>query len=304
MRIRTIIFLLLLFFACKKSNDGTNTKLLRTESTDNSGNTFYTRYGYDNSGRIITISQYENDAQPAVTVNINYSGNDVVLSSFPADDPAFNKTKEVHLTLDAAGRMMKRIEYTHGLAKTPPGQQSETFKYDTLVLEYDAAGFLNKSTGGRYDSIWVDPTYNSITRFSSVTNYSTGAGNLINSDEYVVYPVITRQGSVTTVSGGSSEYHHVFNYTRSFANKTDFKNAAILNEYRLYYEPYLNISYKNMTDQVITNNLDRDINGSVIYTGNSTINIERMFNSDGLLSSDNILTQNAPYREIHYFYGK
>jgi hypothetical protein len=304
MRILTLIFVSLIFFSCKKSTDPVTIRLLRTESTDNNGNVLHTEYGYDNIGRITTITQYENNAQPVVAVTISYNANEATLLSFPDYDPVYNQTTEVHLTLDANGRILKRIEYTHGVAKTPPVQPTVTFKYDTLICEYDAAGLLMKTTGSRYDSTWVDPTYNIATWFTSRASYTTEAGNLTTSDEYVVYPIITRKRGRTTVSEGSSEYHNVFNYTKSFPNQTDFKNAAVLNEYRFYYEPIFNISYKNMPDQVIRSSMDKDINGSVTFTGTSTVDIERIYNAEGLLSSVNILSHNTPYKEINYFYGR
>jgi hypothetical protein len=304
MRIFFLIFISLFLFSCKKSSDSVATRLLRTESTDYNGNVFHSEYGYDKMDRITTITEYENNEPPAVAVTISYHANEAVLLSFPDDDPVYNQNKEVHLTLDANGRMLKRIEYTHGVAKTPPVQPTEKFRYDTLLCEYDASGLLKKTTQRRYDSTWVDPTYNTTTRLTSTVSYTMEAGNLTSSDEYAVYPVITRKGGIITASGGSSEYHNVFRYTKSFPNKSDFKNSAVLNEYLLYYEPPLNISQKNMPEQVIRSSTDKDINGSVIFTGNSTIDIERSYNADGLMSSVNVLSHNTPYSQINYFYGR
>jgi hypothetical protein len=59
-----------------------------------------------------------------------------------------------------------------------------------------------------------------------------------------------------------------------------------------------------MPDQVIRSTVDKDINGSVIFTGTTTIDIERAYNTDGLLSSVSILSQNTPYTMINYIYGK
>ena len=68
-----MLFISLIVFACKKSNDAAGTKLLRTESTDNSGKIFHTGYGYDGDGRIVTITEYDNNAQPGVAVTVTQS---------------------------------------------------------------------------------------------------------------------------------------------------------------------------------------------------------------------------------------
>ena len=304
MRLSFLIFVLLFFSACKKSTDSIAARLSRTESTDYDANVLHTKYKYDNNGRIISITNYQNADQPVVAVTINYSGSEAVLLSFPETDPAYDQTTEIHLTLDENGRTLKRVEYSHALAKMPSVQPTEKFRYDTLLSEYDAGGFVKKTKQSRFDSTWVDSAFTSVTRLTSTVNYTLNSGNITASDEYAVYPVITRRGSMITVSGGSSEYHNEFRYTKSFLNKTDFTNASILNEKRLFYELPLNISYKNMPDQVIMNSVDKDINGAVIFSGNSTIDIERTYNADRSLSSVNILSHNTPYTKINYFYER
>jgi hypothetical protein len=208
------------------------------------------------------------------------------------------------LTLDANGKMLKRIEYTQNQSRTVVLPTAGNFTEDTLLCEYDATGLLNKTTQSRYDSNWSDPIYYSARRITDTATYTNDADNLTKINEYAVYPVHASQGGVVTVAGGTSEYHNEFRYTKSFPNKTDFKNAAVLNEYMLYYELPLNINYQNMPDQVIRNTTDRDINGAVIFSGTSTIDIERAYNTDGLLSSVNVLSHNTPYTTINYFYGR
>ena len=304
MRIYILISGLFIFCSCKKSNESAATRLLRTESTDYNGNVFYSEYGYDNQDRITMITNHENSEQSAIAVTISYNGNEAVLLSHPDIDPLYNRTTEVHLTLDANGRTLKRIEYTEDLSKPVPAPGAGKFTKDTLLSEYDADGLLNKTTESRYDSTWSDPTSFSARRLTATATYTNEGGNLTSFNEYAVYPVNSVSGGIVTVSGGTSEYHNVFRYTKSFANKNDFKNAAVLNEYALYYELLLNINYKNMPDQVIRNTTDKDINGAVIFSGTSTIDIERIYNTDGLLSSVNVLSQNTPYTTIKYFYGK
>jgi hypothetical protein len=299
-----ILFIPLILFSCAKSTDADVTKLLRTEATDYNGNILYTEYNYDHNERITIIRHAEYNGQPADTITVSYNGNEAILLSFPKDDPVYKKTKEVRLALDANGKMLKRIAYTHGISMLPAVYLTERFIYDTLTAAYDAAGFLKETKEGLYDSTRVDPSYYNVRNLSSTVTYTTISGNVTKSDEFAVYPGIMHQADTNIISGGSSEYHSVFSYTKSFPNKTDFRNAAVLNEYRDYYEAFLDINYKNMTDQVVQSSTDKDINGTIIFSGGSTVDITRSYNTEGLLSEVNILTPATQFRKILYFYGR
>ncbi len=303
MRILALLFISLLTFSCKKSTEGV-TRLLRTESTDNYGNILYTAFGYDNANGIVSIIQNKNNAVPAVAVTIHYIGNEVILLSHPDGDPSYNKTMEVHLLLDGSNRVLRRIEYTYGIAGISSLKPAETFRYDTLLCEYDAGGLLKSTRGSRYDSVYVDTSYNSATHFISAASYTNDGGNLQAAIENVVYPIVRRANGITSMSGGSSEYHTVFVYAKSYPNHADFKNAAVLNEYKLYYESPFNNNYKNMPDQVTTGTIDKDRNGVIIFSGGSTVDIDRTYNAEGLLSAANVPSHNTPYKLINYFYGR
>ena len=303
MKIIPLTFFSLLLFSCNKSGNSVSTRLMKTESTSYTGDILHTEYGYDMSGRITSITEYVNSAAPAVVVTIQYNANEATLISHPDNEPTMDQTREVILTLDADGKLLKRIGYTHGVSKTTSPQPAELFSYDTLVCTYDAAGLLENETGSRYDSTWVNPTFTQATRFHSTTSYNSANGNLVSSDEYVTYPITTRDDGIVTVAGGSSEYHNVFGYSKAYPNKMDFTNAAVLNEFRLYYEPLLNSNYNNMHNQMVSNNTDKDINGTVVYSGTSTVDIERTYNTDGLLAADNIIPGHTQYIAVSYFYG-
>lgn len=293
MRILSVVIISLLLFSCKKSADNLTIKLLRTEATDNSNNVLHTEYDYDNSNHIVIIKQYKNSDEPVTAVTITYNGNEVILLSHPDVESAYDETTEVHLSPDENGNVLKRIEYTHGIAKSSSSQPSETFRYDTLLYEYDAAGLLKNTTGGRYDSIYIHATHSNTTRFISSASYTNDGNNPTALDEYVVYPITTRDNGVIINSGGSSENHNVFSYAKSFPNHAGFKNAAVLNEYKLYYELPLNSNCKNMPDQVTRSSTDKDLNGTIIFFGTAIINIERAYNDKELLSAVNIPSMNT-----------
>jgi hypothetical protein len=301
MKLSICLIVSLTLFSCKKSGN-TDLRLSRTEAANYFGYILHTEYSYDDKGRIINIKEHENNAPPVVMVSITYNGNEATLLSFPKNEPLINKTKEVRLLLDGSGKMLRKIGYIYGLSTNPAILPIETFTYDTLVCTYDAAGFLKETKSSLYDSARGDQDYSRAGRLTSMASFTTQAGNVTNSDEQATYTTTTRQGGVTTISGGSSEYHYVFNYSRSFPNQTDFKNTAVLNEYRFYYEPFLDINYKHLPDRVTINSTDRDLNGVVNFTINSIIEMERAYNAKGLLSSVNIPSNNTQYRKINYFY--
>jgi YD repeat-containing protein len=301
----TWISVLLLFFSCKKDNDPRDLRLLKIEATDYHGDVVNTEYQYDKQGRIISISKKKNNEQSVVVVTVGYNGNEVLMLSTPDFDPAYTITTEVHLTLDGTGKAQKRIEYTHRAAKNPAINPSQEFRYDTSINEYDASGLLQKTTRSRRDSVWVQQDYIIKRKFDFTVNYTNTGGNLVSRDEYVTYPYTTTQGGVTTISGGSSEYHNVFSYTKPFSNQTDFKNAFVLNEYPFFnYDPPLNNNYKNMPDQVGIHNIDRDINGNIIFNANGTISLDRAYDSKGFLASITIPPGNTQDTKINFFYGR
>lgn len=304
MKLSMALFISVLLYSCKKIADNSPVKLLRTEATDNSGNVWHTGYNYDNSNRIIAIQTFENNDTPVIAVSISYHGNEVVLLSDPGTEPVYDQTMEVHLSLDENGKLLKRIEYIYGIEKNATVQPSVMVRYDTLTYAYDAAGLLQTTTGSRYDSNYVDTTLYRVSRYTSTASYTNDGNNLTSTDEHVSYPIITKTFGVITNSGGSSEYRNIYNYPKLFPNHKDFKNEAVLNEYNLYYEPPLNSNYKNIPDQVIRSSIDKDLNGTIIFTGSSTINIQRTYNDEELLSEVNILSLNTPYKVIRYFYGK
>ncbi|MFT3934071.1 MAG: hypothetical protein QM726_10685 [Chitinophagaceae bacterium] len=289
-------------FSCSKSSDSSYKGLQSKETTDYTGNIVRFSYSYDAQGRITSITQQKNNGQPTLSLTVNYQGNEAVLLSFPDTDPAYVQKKQVRYTLDATGLPLQRIEFTQLTAKLVPVNPSQEFRNDTIMYEYDASGMLAKTTRSRRDSVWVETNYTIIRQFSSRATYSNSNGNLQLYDEYVTYPIVTMQGGMTTVSGGSSAYHQVYQYTKAFPNKTDFNNAFVLNEIKASYEPLLNSHYKNMPDKVISDNTDKDMNGVTIFKGIDTINMDRLYNENGLLSSVRIPPGHTQDTLVRYFY--
>jgi hypothetical protein len=298
-----ILTALFLFLSCKKDKDLSDRRLLRTEATSYMGNVVNTEYRYDNLGRITSIMQGKANEQLTVAVTVSYNGNEATLLSQPEVDPSLTQTTEVRFTLDASGKPQKRIEYTHRVSKNPVSAPAQEFRYDTSLYEYDQGGLLKRIIRSRRDSFWVEQDYIIKRKFDFTVDYVNSGGNLISKDEHVTYPITTTQNGVTTLSGGSSDQHLVFNYTKSFPNQTDFKNAFILNEYMPYYEPPLNSNYKNMINQCMISNTDRDLNGNIIFNANGVANMDRTYDSKGFLSTIQIPPGSTQDIKINFIYG-
>ena len=218
MRLIAVLVALLVFFSCKKTNDTAN-KLTRKEATTYTGTLLITEYVYDSQGRIVAIKQSENNAPTAVAVTVSYNGNGITLISHPQYDPAYTITKEVHLTLDAGGKLLKKIGQSY-LVSTSTAS-SARFKFDTLECVYDAAGFLKETKRGFYDSTWAGPGITMADRASYRDTFTTAAGNLTKLDRYTVFNRVFTNTSGTIISGGSTENHTSFNYINLYPNKTD-----------------------------------------------------------------------------------
>jgi hypothetical protein len=313
MKLSLFLFAAAVFISCKKNTEGP-LRLLRKEATTYTGVVLKTEYEYDSQNRIIAIKQAENNATLSTAVTISYSGNEAVLISHPTWDPSSNITKEVRLTLDGSGKLLKKIGYSYMVPTSGPS--SRRFIYDTLECEYDAAGFLQYCNSGLYDSTWSEPGYTSVDRSISRNTFTTSTGNLIKKDLYVLWNRVVTNSSGTTTSGGTSESHSVFSYARLFPNKADFTNAAILNEtldfsgvmnyygWVGYFETLLAAQYQNMPERVVNHSTDRDLTGSIIFDYTSTYANERTYNADGLLSVVDITTPGTPYTQLRYFYGR
>jgi hypothetical protein len=297
---KTLSFVLisLIILSCD-DGDSIEDRLSRIEANSYTGYVLYTKFAYDRQGRIVSITQNRDNDAPSV-ITVSYNGNEAVILSSPDYDPVYTQSTTVYLTLDATGLTQKRIAHTH---KVPANSftLSQTSIYDTTIYEYDGGGFLKKYQGSRYDSSWGDGTRYSVRRMTSVGTFTTEGGNVIALDEFYSYPGFTRNGDEITYSGGSSEYHKVFGYAKSYPNKTDFRNAGVLNEYRENHEAFLNRNYNNMPDQVLITSTDRDMNGIVIFNLSSTKDMERIYGKDGLLSSLKI-PKGTQFRQTNYFY--
>jgi hypothetical protein len=80
-----------------------------------------------------------------------------------------------------------------------------------------------------------------------------------------------------------------YEYTGSYANKTDFANAFILEEFEaLFTLPYpLNSVYKNLPSKITREKVIRDAGGTPISANSESVTYTALFNSYGFLSNLN-----------------
>ena len=70
-----------------------------------------------------------------------------------------------------------------------------------------------------------------------------------------------------------------------FPNKTDFSNAAILNELSIFTFLPMNKHYALLPSRVNIAQTEKDQNGNVTFTNNSILNYEFAYNLFGFVSS-------------------
>ena len=291
-------------FSCSKADKSRFSRLQRTEATSYNGGLVTTEYKYDGQSRITSILKKKDSAAATVMVTISYSGNEAVLVSFPDTDPSYTQQKEVRYLLDADGKPSKRFSFTLLTSKSGPGNYSLDYRNDTTSYEYDAGSLLVKSIRRYRDSLWFPSGKSILTTATFTITFINSNGNLVSTDEYVTYLRTDNQGGVPSVSGGSSEYKNAFEYSKSFPNNADFKNAFVLNEYLDYYQVPVNERYKNMPDRIQIDNRDWDLNGNVIFKATGGFDMKRVYNEQGLLSALIIPAGNTQDTVTRYFYER
>jgi len=84
-------------------------------------------------------------------------------------------------------------------------------------------------------------------------------------------------------------------------NKTDFTNAAILNESNWFSESGIDKNYKYLPNKVSTVIKLKDQNGTVLSTFPSAVTYQFTYNADGLVLTR--IDSNSPTRVITYVYA-
>jgi len=278
---KTLYFLvsLVVLVSCKKDNDyRSETRLVKKTNYDGQAGEVFK---YDASGRIIGIANLKTNE---LGTTISYNGNEAVIVKDHSSAGVIGET-EVRITFDSQGKPISRILRTFREYISPNTPPQRDYVNDTLLYEYDTQGLLKRTVGRSFDSTWFNPNDLEIQshRTESVTDYSVSDGNLTGSVQ------ISNVGGTHWFRGTEFKYveyiedSYSYEYSKQYPNKTDFSNAAMLNEFEI--TPFLlNKHYKNMADKITRAKISKDRNGVIQYMYNSLSEFTLEYDSKGFLS--------------------
>jgi YD repeat-containing protein len=233
----------------------------------------------DPAGKIRQISsKLDNAPSPEILYNILYNSNspNEIIVAVPAIVTNGNEiTDTTHLFLDGNNRVTKRIRLAFETYYAPQNLPKRTYTFDTTTYEYDGAGLLIKETRGGIDSTWFNPgtVETTNTRTTGESTYTNTNGDLKLVISLTHTTTITRAGSNTFIDIHGSKGNLSFQYVQLYPNKTDFKNAAVLNQLELFGDLPMNKNYQHLPSysQLVYQELDQfgaTISGHTTATSN------------------------------------
>ena len=298
--------------SCKKDSKEPAQKLSRREEITDNGTLIITQYEYDAQGRIVAIKTGQNNDPVQPNITVTYSGNEAILHFLPYVEGAVTTARQLHLILDAGGKLLRRVLSSQTVdALHPANFQSAS---DTMDCAYDAAGFLVTVSGRRSDSSWYQPATSITSRRTFTTLYTTVDGKLTHTDQTGLVSRMVSDNSAVTSITKTLDYHGIFSYTKQYPNKFDCRNAAILNQTSGYggsdmyftvnvFEPLVDAQYLYMPERTQLQALEKE-NGNVVVGFNSDVEVARTYNQDGMLATTEIITPNHGLQKISYFYSR
>lgn len=314
MKLLFLITASLWLLSCKKEHTETAQRLFRTEELTNNGTIYVTEYGYDAQGRIITIKKGSNNnpVQPFITVT--YNGNEATLQFQPATDSVSTTTRQIRLTLDAGGKLLRRVFFGQQVDLLHPNYYEAGT--DTMDCSYDAAGFLKTVSVRRSDSFWRPPSTSISGRRTFINQYTTADGKLTNIDQSGLDTHILNDGSNMYINTRTLEYQWILSYSKLQPNKYDCSNAAILNQtiggsegssqyyYFNLYDPMVDAQYRYMPDRTQIHGREVEGNGNVAIDFTGVVEVNRTYNASGMLATTETISPNPSTKRIRYFYGR
>jgi len=302
---------ILLISSCKKDNEPNfNTdevRLIGVDSKISATDVSHTVIEYDGNGRINRVSSHMNNQTAQTVLNISYSGNVILLVKPPINDAGSTIIDTTRLFLNSTGQVTQRISSSYQEFKAPFNQPQKTFIYDTTTNEYDADGFLKKASKESWDSTSVLNQSNgmvstSIIHDTYIANHTISNGNLTAISSIGTMSSETRYNGTIHTFKKSTENNITYHYTNSSANKTDFTNAAILDEINILTFAPINKNYKNLPDKNTETTIEKDQNGSVTNTFTSSVEWQYTYNSYGFIAT--MFDPAVPDYKTTYIYNK
>ncbi|HET6995010.1 MAG TPA: hypothetical protein VFI06_08505 [Chitinophagaceae bacterium] len=283
-----LLFFVILFSSCKKDQPVIGEKRLTIVTTFNASAPDYMDLQYNGSGRLTKLMNRQNGTLVA-TASFDYTGNEISITH--PGEPV-NLQQNTRYQLDGSQRPSKRI-FSHFEDFTQPqglGPEKH-FGSDTTNYEYNASGFLFRSSGIAKDSISYYPSAGVLQNSTNTVTYSIvyemEGGNLKSIKRTAVqnYFQVTQPG--TSYSNQQTmEETIVFYYDKNYPNKFDFKNAFLLTEvevlpFRLYTP---NASFLNFPNKATTTRIIKNAGGNIISTNTNSEEVTLTFDNEGYIA--------------------
>lgn len=294
-----------LFSNCKKEKD-INTEEVRLqaiETIQSNGDINKLFFDYDANGRITKISSGRNNETPTTNFIITYSGNEVVIPYAVTDDAMATIKDTLRLLLNTDQQVIKRMFHSFQEFKAPTHTPQRTNIYDTTTYSYDAAGLVKQGTHGAFDTTWYNPGVETIivSRTAGLTNYTLKDGNIEGSTKVVTTTGYNKQGGVVSAYKSSNETTTSYVYAKAYLNKTDFKNAGILNELQLAF-PSLSKYLRNVPEKISVTDVTKNANGTITSSSSFTVNQQFSYNKYGFIHT--LFDPASPTLKTTYVYNK
>jgi hypothetical protein len=148
------------------------------------------------------------------------------------------------------------------------------------------------------DSTWFNPgqVQTMAGTQAYTTTYTNASGNLSEMLKATTEKYRVVSGSSTYTDQSSEEEKMKFEYSKNYANQTDFKNAFLLEEFEVLLSQYpLNKNYRNLPDKFTHTIVTRDAAGEVTNEESSSGTIALSYNQNGfvgLIGDNPVRTQN------------
>ena len=262
---------------------------------------------YDATGKISRIT-YQSQQEPRTTLyNISYGTNSIQLARPAFRSPAVSIYDTIRLIMDGYYNILERTQFRFVETKAPDNIPGKTFLFDTTRFEYNY-GMLLSLTHNKFDTSWSKGNApgaeeSKANRLNEVANYIIDGNKLLGVTSISDVSKITYKNSGVTTTLNDEELTIAFEYAKSYPNKTDFSNCAVLNELHLFAsEMPFNKSWSLLPDKVKRLKTIKLKDGTVISTTNEAAGHEFTFNSNGYLVTKK--DPSIPDTQITYWYGR
>lgn len=312
MKLLLLLAVCICLFSCTKDDPGPAKRLDRREEVYHDGSSQIMAFEYDAKGRIVNIRLGSGNQALQPFITVSYSGNEATATFQPYKDGSITVTRQLRLLLDADGRLLQKFFHAEKADATDPLYYEGSA--DTMNLSYDPGGFLQTISYHRTDSFWRNSSIWT-SRDSFITQYTTIDGKLTNADQLggTIYTLV--DGGTVTISTRTKEYHSTFGYTKQHPNNLDCSNPGILNMVigfnasSQYYdvnvfEPIADARYRYLPDRTQKLALEVDENGNIAVGFNADVELDRIYNKDGMLETTEVLTPNQGLQRVKYFYTR